>query len=83
MKVDNLFCFVLSCWDSLNQIASCNVINIFENLIMSWGALTWVENFQSYDAKVIDYWTHFLVNINKIINENYIQIKGALGVVKM
>jgi hypothetical protein len=55
MKVDNFFCFVLSCWDFPNQIISCNVIDIFENLTMSRGALTWVENFWSYDVKVIDY----------------------------
>jgi hypothetical protein len=35
MKVDNLFCFVLSRWDFPNQIASCYVIDIFENLTMS------------------------------------------------
>jgi hypothetical protein len=42
---------------------------------LNWGALTWVGNFQSYNANVIDYWTNFLVNINRIINENYIQIQ--------
>jgi hypothetical protein len=55
MKVDSLFSFVLSCLDFPNQIASCNVIDIFENLILNWGALTWVGNFQSYNANVIDY----------------------------
>jgi hypothetical protein len=28
---------------------------IFENVTMNRGALTWVENFGSYNAKVIDY----------------------------
>jgi hypothetical protein len=41
---------------------------IFENLSMSKGALTWVEKFWSYNAKVVDYWTIFPININKIIN---------------
>jgi hypothetical protein len=39
----------------LNQIASYNAIDIFENLIMNRDALTWVEIFWSYNAKVIDY----------------------------
>jgi hypothetical protein len=60
MKVDKKICFVLSCWNFPNQIASCNVIDIFETLIMSRGALTWVEIFWNYDAKVIDYWIIFL-----------------------
>jgi hypothetical protein len=34
---------------------SYNAIDIFENLIMNRGALTWVEMFWSYKAKVIDY----------------------------
>ncbi len=63
MKVDNLFCFILLCWNFPNQITSSNVIDIFENQ-----AMTWVEIFCSYNAKVIDYWTIFLININKIIN---------------
>ncbi len=33
-----------------NQIASYNAMHIFENLTM-----TWVENFWSYNAKVIEY----------------------------
>jgi hypothetical protein len=45
MKVDSLFCFVLSCWNFPNQITLCNVIVIFENLTMSRGALTWVDIF--------------------------------------
>jgi len=68
MKVDNnfvFFYFVLSCWNFRNQIASCNVIDIFENLTMSRGTLTWVEFFGNYNAKVL--LNHFLVNINKII----------------
>jgi hypothetical protein len=55
MKVDNLFCFILSCWNFPNQITSYNAIGIFENLRMNRGALTWVEKFWSYNAKVIDY----------------------------
>jgi hypothetical protein len=55
MKVSSLFCFVPSCWDFLNQNVSCNVIGIFENLTTSRGTLTWVENFWSYDAKVISF----------------------------
>jgi hypothetical protein len=80
MEVDNLFCFVLSCWNFPNQIASCNAIDIFENLAMNRGELTWVENFWSYDAKAIDYWTIFLVKINKsfII---ILKSKSVLGVV--
>ncbi len=57
MRVYSLFWFVLSCWDFPTQIVSYNVIVIFENLTMSSGAVTWVENFWNYDAKVIDYWT--------------------------
>jgi hypothetical protein len=30
-------------------------MDIFENLTMNRGALTWVEVFWSYHAKVIDY----------------------------
>ncbi len=63
----------------LNQIASYNAIDIFENLIMNRDALTWVEIFWSYNAKVIDYWTIFLVNINKIIKKNLFQSEGVLG----
>jgi hypothetical protein len=48
---------------------------------MNRGALTWVEMFWSYSAKVIDYWTIFLININKIINRNFNWSKGVLGVV--
>jgi hypothetical protein len=59
MKVDNFFCFILSCWNFLNQITSYNVIDIFENLTMNSDALNWVEMFWSYNAKVIDYWTIF------------------------
>jgi hypothetical protein len=81
MNVDILFCFVPSCWDFPNQIASCNVIDMFENLTMNKGALTWVENFWSYNAKVIDNWTILLVNTNKIINKNFLESKGLLGVV--
>jgi hypothetical protein len=29
MKVDNLFRFILSCWNFLNQITSYNAIDIF------------------------------------------------------
>jgi hypothetical protein len=55
MKVDSLFCFVLSCGDFPNKITSCNAIDIFENLTMNRGALIWVESFWIYDAKVFDY----------------------------
>jgi len=68
MKVDNLFFLILSCWNFPNQITSYNTIGIFENLKMNRGALTWVEIFLSYNAKVIDYWTIFWININKITN---------------
>jgi len=57
MKVDSLFCFILLCWNFPNQITSYNAIDIFENLTMNRGALTWVEFFWIYNAKVIDYWT--------------------------
>jgi hypothetical protein len=75
MKVDSLFCFILSCWNFPNQITSYNAIDIFENLIMNRGASTWVEMFWSYNAKVIDYWTIFLINIIKIINRKFIWIQ--------
>jgi hypothetical protein len=75
MKVDNLFCFILSCWNFPNQITSYNAIDIFENVTMNRGALTWIEMFWSYNAKVIDYWTIFLININKIINKIFTQIQ--------
>ncbi len=70
MKIDNLFCFILSCWNFPKKITSYNAIDIFGNLAMNKGALTWVEIFWSYNAKVIDYWTNFLININKFINRN-------------
>jgi len=38
-----------------NQIASCNAIDIFENLTMNKGPLIWVEFFWSYNVHVIDY----------------------------
>jgi len=75
MKVDNFFCFILSCWNFPNQITSYNAIDIFENLIMNKGALTWVEFFWSYNAKVIDYWTILLINNNKITNRNFTRIQ--------
>jgi hypothetical protein len=62
MKVDNLFCFNLSSWNFPNQITLYNAIDIFENLTMNKGALSWVEDFSSYNAKVIDYWTIFSLN---------------------
>jgi hypothetical protein len=54
MKVDSFFCFILSFWNFPNQITSYNAIDIFENLTMNRGALTWVESFWNYNAKVID-----------------------------
>ncbi len=75
MNVDSLFRFILSWWNFPNQITWYNVIDIFENLTMNRGALTWVESFWSYNAKVIDYWTIFLINMNKIINRNYTRIQ--------
>ncbi len=42
---------------------------------MSRGALTWVEIFWNYNAKVIDYQTILLIKINKIINKHYTQIQ--------
>jgi hypothetical protein len=81
MKVDSLFCFILSYWNFPNQITSYNAIDIFKNLTMNKGTLTWVEFFWSYNAKVIDYWNIFLIIINKIINRNFTRTKGVLGVV--
>jgi hypothetical protein len=81
MKVDNFVCFILSCWNFLNQITLCNVIDISKNLTMNKGALTWVEMFWNYNANVIDYWTIFLININKIINRNFTRSKGVFDVV--
>jgi hypothetical protein len=49
-----IYIYLLLCWNFPNQIASYNAIDIFENLTMSTGALTWIENFWSYNAKVID-----------------------------
>jgi hypothetical protein len=48
---------------------------------MSKGALTWVHNFWSYDAKVIDYWTILLVKIIKSWIKIVFESKGALHVV--
>jgi hypothetical protein len=42
---------------------------------MNTGALTLVEMFWSYNAKVIDYSTIFLININKIINKKFTPIE--------
>jgi hypothetical protein len=42
---------------------------------MNRGALTWVEIFWSYNAKVIDYSTMFLVNMIKIKNKIFIRIQ--------
>jgi hypothetical protein len=47
----------------------------FENLTMNTGALTWVEMFWSYNAKVIDYLTISKIDINKIINRNFTRIQ--------
>jgi hypothetical protein len=77
MKVDKFLFFILSCWNFLNQITSYNAIDIFENLTMNKGALIWVEMFWNYNAKDIDYWTIFLIKINKIINRNFTQ--GVVG----
>jgi hypothetical protein len=82
MKVNNLFCFILSCWNLPIQIISYIAIDIFENLTMNRGALTWVEIFWNYNAKVIDYGTIFLININKIkIFFFLLHSKGVIGVV--
>jgi len=78
MKVDSLFCYVPSCWFFPNQIASSNVLNIFESLTMNRGALTWVHNFWSYDAKVIDYWTILLVKLIKSWKKLYLNPKVYL-----
>jgi hypothetical protein len=77
MKVDKFLFFILSCWNFLNQITSYNAIDIFENLTMNKGALIWVEMFWNYNVKDIDYWTIFLIKINKIINRNFTQ--GVVG----
>ncbi len=50
MKIDSFFFLVL-----FVEITSCNAIDIFENLTMSKGVLTWVENFWSYNETYIDY----------------------------
>jgi hypothetical protein len=73
MKVDNFY-KKKSCWDFPNQIASCNAFDIFKNMTMNRGALTWVELFWSYDAKVIDYWTILSTKFNIIINKYCIWI---------
>jgi hypothetical protein len=78
MKVDKCSCFILPCWNFPNQIVSYNTIGIFENLAMNMGACTWVESFWNYNAKVIDYWTIFLINMNKIINRNLTQIQKCI-----
>ncbi len=70
MKV-NSFVFIQLCWNFPNQTTSYNAIDIFENLTMNRGALTWVESFWNYNAKVIDYWTIFKIKFNKIINRNF------------
>ncbi len=66
-----MFCFILSCWNFPNQITSYNAIDIFKNLTMNRGAQIWVEKFWSYNAKAIDYWTIFLIKINKIIKKKF------------
>jgi len=43
MKVDNLFCFILSHWNFLNQTTSYNAIDIVENLTTNKSAITWAE----------------------------------------
>ncbi len=45
MMVDNVFCFILLCSNFPNQITTYNVIDIFENLTMIRGALTWGKVF--------------------------------------
>jgi hypothetical protein len=81
MKLDSLFCSILSCWNFPNQITSYNAIDIFENLTKNRGALTLVEIFWSYNAKVIAYWTILKIIINKIINIFLLKSEGVFGVV--
>jgi hypothetical protein len=45
---------------------------------MNRGALTWVEMFWNYNAKVIVYSTIFLININKILNRNFTRIQMCI-----
>jgi hypothetical protein len=72
MNVNNFFCFILSCWDFSNQIASYNAIDIFENLTTGW-------NFLELQCKDYWYWTIFLEKFNKNINKKFIQIQNLLG----
>jgi hypothetical protein len=37
------------------SMASCHTIGIFGKLLMSRGALTWIESVWSYSVEVIDY----------------------------
>jgi hypothetical protein len=79
VKVDNLFCFILSLVDiSQIKLLHINAIDIFEDLTMNTGAMTWVEFFWSYNVKNIDYGTIFLVDINKIINKIFIRIQSYI-----
>jgi hypothetical protein len=60
MKVDNLFLLILSQVD-ISQIKLLHImlLDIFENLTMNTGAMSWVEIFWSYNVKNIDYGTIF------------------------
>jgi hypothetical protein len=65
MNVDNLFCFIKSCWNFQNQIASYNAIDIFENLTMNRGCTDLGWEFLELQYK--GYWllSHFLITLVK------------------
>jgi len=77
MKVDNLFCSIVFCWNFPNQIISCNATNIFENLTMNKGALTWVEIFGVTMQRLLIIEPFFHWSFWKTKIENYIGIWGC------
>ncbi len=61
--------FCLSHWDFLNHGGSCYALDNFGKLLMSSGALTWLETVWRYGVEAIDYWTIFSMIIKS--NQNW------------
>jgi len=72
-KVIFLFCLYL--WDAPNQDASDCVLDLFWKLSRRRGASAWFHGIWTCGVEVLDYWTIFHWQLNKIIAENF----GGIG----
>jgi len=59
MKESSLFCFFVMLKSPKPWHFMSHTLDIFGNLLMSKGALTWFETIWSYGVKAIDCWTIF------------------------